>query len=154
MNNFEKSVLINCPVKKVFEFHSDTNNLAKITPDFIKVKILEIDLPLRLNSLIKLSIIQFGILKSNWEIKLTEFVPDILITDTQFKGPFKIWIHSHCFDVKGENGDQTLMTDKINYELPFGALGEFADILFIRKMIEKQFEFRHKETKEILENDN
>ena len=43
------------------------------------------------------------------------------------------------------------MTDKINYELPFGALGEFADILFVRKMIEKQFEFRHKVTKEILE---
>lgn len=151
MNSFEKSVLINCPVKKVFEFHSDTNNLTKITPDFIKVEIMKIDLPLKLNSLIKLSITQFGFLKTKWEIKLTEFVPDILITDTQFKGPFKVWMHSHSFDVKGENGEQTLMTDKINYELPFGALGEFADILFVRKMIEKQFEFRHKVTKEILE---
>lgn len=43
------------------------------------------------------------------------------------------------------------MTHKINYELPFGLIGRAADKLFITKMIEKQFEFRHKLTKSILE---
>ena len=44
------------------------------------------------------------------------------------------------------------MTDKISYELPFGIIGRIADKLIIAKMIDKQFEFRHKVTKSILEN--
>lgn len=148
MSYFERSVLINCPIEKVFGFHSDTNNLTKITPDFIKVSIIKIDLPLRLQSEISLEVTQFQFIRTRWNIRLTEFDPFKLITDTQVKGPFKKWEHKHCFEK--ENGN-TLMTDKINYELPFGLIGRAADKLFITKMIEKQFEFRHKLTKSILE---
>ena len=148
MSYFERSVLINCPIEKVFGFHSDTNNLSKITPDFIKVSIIKIDLPLRLQSEISLEVTQFQFIRTRWNIRLTEFDPFKLITDTQVKGPFKKWEHKHCFEK--ENGN-TLMTDKINYELPFGLIGRAADKLFITKMIEKQFEFRHKLTKSILE---
>lgn len=148
MNYLEKSVLINCPVKKAFEFHSDTNNLIKITPDFIKVDILKIDLPLKKDSTIILSIRQFGILKTKWRIRISDFEPYNLITDTQEEGPFSKWIHSHCFeDMRGK----TLMTDKIKYELPFGILGKAANSFLIKRIIEKQFIFRHKTTKELLE---
>lgn len=148
MNYIEKSVLINCPVKSAFEFHSDTNNLIKITPNFIKVDILKIDLPLRKDSIIILSIRQFGILKTKWRIRITDFDPYSLITDTQEEGPFSNWIHSHCFeDIEGK----TLMTDKIRYELPFGILGKAANSILIKNIIEKQFKFRHKATKEFLE---
>jgi ligand-binding SRPBCC domain-containing protein len=149
MNYFEKSVLINCPVEKVFEFHSDTGNLKKITPWFIKVKIIKMELPLRLNSEIILQITQFGLLRTKWSIQLTEFKPYSIITDTQTKGPFKKWQHSHCFESKD---GKTLMTDKINYELPFGLIGKSVNKLFIKKMIGKQFKFRHNVTKSILGN--
>ena len=149
MSHYERSVLIDCPLEKAFEFHSDTNNLKKITPEFIKVKLVKIDLPLRLDSEIILEITQFGFLKTKWNIKLTDFQPNILITDTQTKGPFKIWKHSHCFE---EKEGKTFMIDRIIYELPFGIIGRAADKLFIAKMIGKQFEFRHKVTKSILEN--
>lgn len=149
INRYERIVLIDCPLEEAFKFHSDTNNLKKITPEFIKVKILKIDLPLRLYSEIMLQIIQFGFIKTKWNIQLTDFQPFNLITDTQTKGPFKIWKHSHCFE---DRGGKTLMTDKISYVLPFGIIGRIADKLFIAKMIDKQFEFRHKITKSILEN--
>ena len=149
MNNFSRSIIINCPVKKLFEFHTDTRNLIKITPSNIKIKIMKIDLPLGLNSLIKLNVTQFGIIKTNWNIRLTEFVEFSLITDTQEKGPFKKWIHKHCFEDYGGN---TKMTDIVNYELPFGFAGKSAGKLFVSKLINKQFEFRHEATKKILEN--
>jgi len=149
MTYFEKSILIDCRIEKAFEFHSDTNNLPKITPDFIKARIIKMDKPLKLNSRIILEITQFKILKTRWEILLTDFEPNILITDTQKKGPFKFWIHSHCFE---EQSGKTLMTDKIHYELPFGIFGKIANSLIVKNMIEKQFKFRHKVTKEILEN--
>lgn len=148
MSNFSRSIIINCPVDKVFEFHTDTRNLIKITPSYIKVKIVNIDLPLGLNSLINLSVTQFGIIKTNWNIRLTEFVEFSLITDTQEKGPFKKWIHKHCFEDAGGN---TKMTDTVNYELPFGIIGKSAGKLFVSKLISKQFEFRHIATKKILE---
>ena len=50
MSHYERSLLIDCPVEKAFGFHSDTNNLKKITPAFINVKLIQIDLPLRLES--------------------------------------------------------------------------------------------------------
>lgn len=149
MNRFKRSIIINCPVKKVFEFHSDTKNLLKITPSYIKVKIVNIDLPLGLNSLIKLSITQFGFIKTNWNIRLTEFIKFSRITDTQEKGPFKKWIHQHCFE---ESGVNTKMTDIIEYELPFGFAGKLADKLIVSDLIKRQFEFRHNATKKFLEN--
>ncbi len=149
MSYYERSVLINCPLEKAFGFHSDTNNLKRITPDFIKVRIIKIDLPLRLHSEISLEITQFGFLRTKWKLELTDFNPFSLITDTQIKGPFKMWQHKHCFE---EEAGRTLMTDKINYELPFGSIGRAADKLIVANMIEKQFEFRHKLTKNILEN--
>ncbi|MBK8551493.1 MAG: SRPBCC family protein [Ignavibacteria bacterium] len=123
--------------------------MKKITPSFIKAEILKIELPLKLHSDIELAITQFGLLKTVWKIKLTAFDPYTLITDTQVMGPFKKWVHDHCFeDINGK----TLMTDRIDYELPFGVFGKIGQILFVKRMIEKQFEFRQKITKEILEN--
>lgn len=144
----EKSIIIDCPVKKAFEFHSDTNNLKKITPDSIKVNIIRMDLPLKKGSEILLEIKQFGFLKNKWLIRLTEFNENSQITDTQINGPFKNWVHEHIFE---EVNGKTKMTDRIRYELPFGILGILADKILIHKMIEKQFEFRHKVTKELLE---
>lgn len=148
MNYLEKSVLINCPVNTVFEFHSDTNNLIKITPEFIKVDILKIDLPLKKDSRIVLSIRQYGIIRTVWKIRISDFEPFSLITDTQEDGPFRKWIHRHCFE---ETEGKTLMTDKIEYELPFGYLGKAANAVIVKRIIEKQFEFRHKATKDLLE---
>lgn len=71
MSFFEKSILINCPIEKTFVFHSDTNNLKKITPSFIKAEILKIELQsLKSYSDIELAITQFGILKTIWKIKV------------------------------------------------------------------------------------
>lgn len=148
MYYFEKSVIIDCPVEKAFVFHSDTSNLKKISPPSIKVDILKIDLPLKLNSVVELRVTQFGFFSSLWRVMLAEFNEFSVIGDLQLKGPFKYWYHRHCFE---EKEGKTLMTDKLEYDLPFGVVGKIAHALFIRKMIAGQFDFRHKKTKEVLE---
>lgn len=148
MYYFERSVSIKCSIEKVFAFYSDTNNLIKISPSSVKVKILKIDLPLKLNSIVELVVTQFGFFKSQWKVRLAEFEEYSVIGDLQVKGPFKYWYHRHCFEK--QNGF-TLMTDKLEYDLPMGILGKIAHKLFVRKMIEQQFEFRHSKTKEVLE---
>jgi len=148
MKHFKKSIEIKCSVERAFDFHKDTNNLKLITPPGISVKILSIELPLKLGSEIVLNVTQFGLIRNKWHIKLTEFVENKLITDTQIKGPFALWKHKHIFEDKGET---TLMTDEIEFKLPFGILGDIAYSVFVARLIRNQFEYRQKVTKKILE---
>ena len=148
MKNFKKSTEIKCSVERAFDFHKDTNNLKLITPPGISVKITSIELPLKMGSEIILNVKQFGLIRNKWHIKLTDFVQNKLITDTQIKGPFAVWKHKHIFEDKGET---TLMTDEIEFELPFGILGEIAYKVFVAKLIRNQFEYRQRITKKILE---
>ncbi|MBK6878262.1 MAG: SRPBCC family protein [Ignavibacteria bacterium] len=148
MKHFKKSIEIKCSVERAFDFHKDTNNLKLITPPGISVKILSIELPLKLGSEIVLNVTQFGLIRNKWHIKLTEFVENKLITDTQIKGPFAVWKHKHIFE---DNGETTLMTDELEFELPFGILGDIAYSVFVARLIRNQFEYRQKVTKKILE---
>lgn len=151
MNIFETGILIDCNIKDAFDFHSDTNNLVKISPENIKVSILKLDLPLKEGSIIELKINQFGIINVKWKLVIKNLKPDNLITDKMISGPFKYWEHDHSFTE--ENG-KTRMTDSLRYELPFGAIGKLADKIILKRMIRKQFEIRHLKTKEILERNN
>lgn len=144
---FEKSVIINCSIEKAFEFHKDINNLKAISPPNSRVKIDRVNLPLIKGSDIYLSYTQFMFFKTRWQIRIVEFVPPYGFTDTQIKGPFKSWTHIHKFEeVKG----RTKMTDRVEYEMPFGMLGKLLQKYFLDNLIMKSFRFRHKVTKSIL----
>lgn len=147
---FEKSVIINCSIEKAFEFHKDIHNLLKISPDNAKVKIERANLPLIKGSDIYLSFTKFLLLKTKWQIRIIEFDPPYKFADTQIKGPFKSWTHYHTFEeVKG----RTKMTDKIEYEMPFGVFGKFLHNIFLKKIISETVMYRHKMTKSILRED-
>jgi len=149
MYHFEKSVLIDCSVEKAFLFHTDTNNLKKISPSSVTVDIRKIELPMKIDSEVELVITQFGIFKSRWKVKIAKYITNEVVGDLMLKGPFKSWYHEHRF--KEEHG-KIIMTDYIDYELPLGLLGNIANRLFVKKIITNMFEFRHKRTKEVLEN--
>ncbi|MFH0733260.1 MAG: hypothetical protein V1773_01140 [bacterium] len=148
MKVFERSILIKTNIKKVFNFHRNTNNLKNISPSFIKVKIKQIsDIPLKKNSLISLSISLLGI-STNWEVKILECVEPHLIKDLQVSGIFKYWLHHHIFE---QQGKYVKMTDRIEYLPPFGYLGILLNPIFKLVLI-FAFKYRHKKTKEIFEN--
>ena len=64
-----------------------------------------------------------------------------MFIDEQIKGPYKKWHHLHEFEEK-DNG--TLIKDHITYIIPFGALGSLLLGNFIRKDVEKIFNYRKK----------
>jgi len=55
------------------------------------------------------------------------------------RGPYRVWHHTHAFEVRGAG---TLMRDRVRYALPFGALGEIAHTLLVRRDLERIFDFR------------
>lgn len=68
--------------------------------------------------------------------------------DEMERGKFKSFKHEHFF--KEENG-VTIMNDKLQYETPFGILGELFDILFLEKHMTQFLLNRNKTLKEISE---
>lgn len=62
--------------------------------------------------------------------KITELHYPHRFVDEMQKGPFKSWRHVHLFEAMN---DGTLMTDEVDYRVPFGILGAFVDRLFVRR---------------------
>jgi len=128
-------------VNSTFSFFKEASNLEKLTPKFLKFKVLNQSTPemqegTKLNY--RLSLHGFPI---GWQSKITDWKPDQKFSDIQLKGPYTHWFHTHEFEEK--NGG-TLIKDRVLYKVPFGILGDLVAGKLIRKDLEKVFNYRHK----------
>lgn len=71
--------------------------------------------------------------------------------DEQLKGHFKSFKHQHFFSQK-EN--QTIMTDILEYETPFGFFGKIFNRLLLKNHLTKFIQNRNKIIKQITEKDS
>jgi ligand-binding SRPBCC domain-containing protein len=85
-----------------------------------------------------------------WEVEIQRLDPPNILIDVTKKSPFKYWKHQHLFKKIDENTSE--LQDIVEYQLPFGILGKLVDP-FIELDIKKMFEYRHQQTKKILEVD-
>jgi len=148
MHIFERSIIINASVNSVFDFHTNVQNILRITPPGIKVIILRADLPQQ-GQVVILEVRQFGFFTSTMQMEFIEFERPYLLSDKQIRGPFKSLFQRRTFSetIAGE----TLLTDRFEYELPFGILGKAVQRLFVGKIVEKMFAFRQETTKKLIE---
>ena len=81
--------------------------------------------------------------------KITEFdAPNYFVGEMVF-GVFKSFRHEHKFH---ESKNQTIiMTDVFYFESPFGVLGKFANILFLKRYMKNLLKRRNKFLKEKVE---
>lgn len=71
--------------------------------------------------------------------------------DEMEEGKFKSFKHEHFFE---EVNGLTIMTDKLQYEVPFGITGKLFDILFLQKHLTHFLLQRNKVLKTISEKNN
>ena len=69
--------------------------------------------------------------------------------DEMEEGKFKTFKHEHYFEEKNE---VTTMTDKLQYETPFGIIGKLFDALFLKNHMTHFLLERNKILKEVSEN--
>ena len=125
---------------EVFSFFSEAHNLERITPPFLKFHILTPGpIVMRAGTLIEYELTLHG-LRMRWKTLIEEFVEGEYFVDVQLKGPYKVWRHRHGFE-DADGG--TRMTDRVDYELPFGPLGQLARWLFVRRQVEGIFDYRN-----------
>jgi ligand-binding SRPBCC domain-containing protein len=86
-----------------------------------------------------------------WDAEITEFVWNDHFCDVQHRGPFAYWKHCHRLEpqIRGVLPG-TLLVDHVEYELPFGPLGDLADRLFVKGQMESIFLYRQRLTAELI----
>jgi ligand-binding SRPBCC domain-containing protein len=125
------------PVALVFNFFGDAANLETITPPWLHFRIISgTEQPLSKSSHInyRLRIRGFPV---HWRTEITDWNPPHSFQDTQLRGPYRQWIHTHTFT---ELDGGTLCKDEIDYTM---ACARFANWLLVRRDLIRIFEYRH-----------
>ncbi|MCG8491786.1 MAG: SRPBCC family protein [Sneathiellales bacterium] len=142
---------INSDIESVWEFISDPRNLELITPDDMSFEIKTEHLSNKMyeGMMINYIVSPFPFYKTNWITEITKVKEHSYSIDEQRLGPYKIWHHEHRL-TPIDGGVE--MTDLISYLPPFGILGKIANTIFIKKRLNKIFDYRIKKIDEIFNN--
>ena len=146
MHRLERQQFVPRPREEVFAFFADAQNLEMLTPAFLNFRILTpLPLDMRSGTLIDYQI-RLGGIPMRWRTRIETFEAPVRFVDVQLAGPYRTWHHVHEFqDVPGG----TLVTDRVDYALPFGFLGALAHRLFVRRALKRIFDYRQQRLGEI-----
>ena len=134
------------PIDEVFAFFGDAQNLELLTPPYLRFKVLGSSTKsLQAGTLIDYKLQLHGI-PFRWQSLIGEWNPVTNFSDTQIRGPYKKWHHTHTFI---EQNGGTLIRDHAVYRLPFGVPGDTVAYPFVKKDLEKIFSYRYAKVRKL-----
>jgi len=139
MAHFEYSSIIPGPRKEVYNYVSDIDSLPEIMSSDYKIEATSPAGKIQKGGEYEIKITRMGISVA-WGIVIEDFNEGEFMRDRQSHGPFSLWVHTQKFE---DHGQGTLLTDLIEYDVPFGILGKLADDLFVRHDLKHIFKRRH-----------
>jgi ligand-binding SRPBCC domain-containing protein len=171
MQRFEARQWVPYPVELVFAFFANPANLPHLMPPKLETRIedarmqppparpLAADPSRRFRSvaagegseiLISFYPVRWFPKRVSWMARITEFEWNSHFCDQQIRGPFNEFHHRHGIQAETRDGEEgTLVTDEIDYSLPFGRLGQLGSAL-VRRQLEQSFAHRQQRLPEIL----
>jgi len=127
------------PCPAVFEFFSRPENLERITPPWMRFRILTPPpIAMREGAAIAYALRVHGI-PLRWLTEIERWNPPHEFIDVQAKGPYRLWRHTHRFS-EVEGG--TCIVDRVEYALPFGPLGRLVHRLQVARDLGRIFDYR------------
>jgi len=144
---FTDELWLPAPCEDIFPFFTDARNLQRITPPWLKFEVLTPEpIVMRPGTLIDYRLKVHGF-PLRWRTEITEWEPPHRFVDTQLRGPYRLWHHTHSFEPR-DGG--TLCRDRVRYRVPGGAL---INALFVRRDVQRIFAFRRQKLEEIYRGD-
>jgi ligand-binding SRPBCC domain-containing protein len=134
------------PVAEVFAFFAQARNLEAITPPWLRFEVLGDPGEIRPGTLIEYRL-RLHAVPVRWLTRIDELRAGRAFVDRQVRGPYRLWHHTHEF---AADGDGTVVRDSVRYALPFGGLGALAHRLFVRRDLERIFDYRRAAVRERL----
>ena len=134
------------PVEEVFPFFSDAYNLEKLTPSFLKFNVMTPSpIDMKVGQIIDYKLRVRG-LPLRWQSEITAWEPPYRFIDEARRSPYTHWHHEHCFE---ECPEGTRATDVVHYGVPGWVLQPLIHTLFVRRDVEKIFNYRQEVLKEM-----
>lgn len=127
------------PPNELFPFYADAFNLEQITPKLLNFKVVTPPpIEMAVGTLINYRLRVRGV-PIRWTTKITEWDPPYRFCDTQLKGPYKRWVHTHRFT---EEDGGTRCEDVVDYAPPGGPLAPLINKLVVQRDVEQIFAYR------------
>ncbi|HVU52190.1 MAG TPA: SRPBCC family protein [Polyangia bacterium] len=140
-HTLSREQLVPAPRADVFAFFADAGNLQRLTPPALEFSILTpLPITMRPGTIIDYRLSLFRI-PFRWRTVIEAFEPESRFVDVQAAGPYRAWRHTHeLCDAPGG----TLVRDRVEYELPLGPVGDLAHALFVRRQLDRIFDYRRR----------
>ncbi|HEV7399756.1 MAG TPA: SRPBCC family protein [Solirubrobacterales bacterium] len=136
----ERSQRVEVPVDLAFAFYGDSSNLEPLTPPWLHFEVTTPGpLTLEAGTLLDYRLRLHGV-PVRWTTSIEAWEPPLRFVDRQAKGPYSLWEHTHQFEPDGDGA--TIIRDRVRYALPLGPLGAIAHRLFVRRDLERIFDYR------------
>jgi len=138
MYTLERVQVVPWPLDTTFAFFAAPDNLARITPPWLGFRIVSPDREMREGLRIEYRVRPLGF-PQTWVSEITAYDPPHRFVDEQRVGPYALWRHEHRFIAVGGG---TEVRDRVEYALPFGALGRLAHTVLVRRQLDAIFAYR------------
>ena len=134
----ERTQVLRVPIDAAFAFFSDAHNLERITPPWLRFRIVESPAQLGVGARLRYRLSLFGI-PIRWRTEIVDWSPPRSFVDVQRRGPFLLWEHTHR--LRPVDGG-TEIYDHVRYQLVLGPLGALVRRLLVRGWVDGIFDYR------------
>ncbi len=148
LEQFVRRTRIQAPAEEVYRWHAEPGAFQRLTPPWEPVEVVDEGTGLRDGVKVVLRI-RVGPVPLLWISQLSGCVPGRGFQDTQLRGPFAFWRHSHIMEPDGASA--SWLEDRIDYALPFGPLGRWFGGPLVRRKLDRMFDYRHRVTSKAFE---
>ena len=140
---FVASSTIDASAERVFAFHETPGALERLTPPWEPVEFVERPANIKDGARAVLRVGPWPF-RMKWVLEHRSYIAGREFNDVQISGPFRSWHHRHSMTPLSPTA--CLLEDRIEYELPLGALGKFLGDWYVRRKLTRLFDYRHHAT--------
>ncbi|QQQ28216.1 SRPBCC family protein [Chryseobacterium indoltheticum] len=149
MSTIHLTTVINSEIHKVFDLARDIDLHQKSTSKTNEKAIAgRISGLIELNETVTWTAKHLGFYQTH-QSKIIEMEKPYRFTDVMLKGRFKSFRHQHLFKKEDQN---TIMTDILEFESPFGIIGQLFNYFFLKNYMKNFLLERNKMIKNTAEN--
>ena len=149
MKSFIHTTVINgISSTELFTWHVREGAFERLNPPWQRFEVIERKGNIQNGGTVKIKMKIAGPFHTTWLVKHSDYVEGKQFKDSQIKGLFSSWTHTHLFN-SFENSS-SILDDHVEYSLPGGTLGEIIGSPLINKKLNQMFDYRHRLTREDL----
>jgi ligand-binding SRPBCC domain-containing protein len=136
----ERSQTVAIAPEQAFALYADARNLGPMTPPWLHFHVTNAEpVTMEPGAILTYRLRLHGV-PIRWTTRIETWEPSARFVDIQLHGPYALWEHTHEFEPDGSGG--AVIRDRVRYAIPYGPLGEIAHLLFVRRDLERIFDYR------------